>query len=351
MKQRPPASPVPRLMSLTTAVPSHLLHQADMAAESMRVFDNHRLAPVFAAAGIDTRHGSAPAAWFLQPQPLSERNDLFLACAIDLLAEAVGAALAEAGLEAGDIDAIVVASTTGIATPALDARLMRVLPFRPDVRRAPLFGLGCVAGVIGLARAADLARAYPQERVLLLSVDLCTLAFRAGDRSRTNMAAAAIFGDGAAAAIVSCRDDAFGPALGPNHEHTWPKGPDIMDWDIGGGGLRVLFNRALPDTVRTAFPPLAEAFLASVGLTTRDVSGFALHPGGARVVEAMEAGLGLPDGGLRHTRATLREHGNMSGPTALFVLKAMLDDYAVAGPVLLGALGPGFTAAMMIVHV
>lgn len=347
-------APVPRLQSLALAWPPHLLRQEDVAANGAEMFGAthggfERLAPIYRNALIETRHSCVPIDWYLKPHGFSERNDLFLASAVPLLAEAAGKALEQAGLAAADIDCIVAVCTTGIATPALDARLMQVMPFRPDVRRAPIFGLGCAGGVVGLARAADIARAHPQERVLLLVVELCALTFRAQDRSKSNLVATALFGDGAAAAVISCRDDARGPALGASREHTWPDSLDVMGWDVADDGLKVVFSRDIPTLVQEDFRPVATKFLADNGLTAADVGGFVCHPGGARVIEALEGCFELSEGSLTHTRAVLRDHGNMSAATVLFVLKTMLDDGA-RGPLLLTTLGPGFTAGLMLVH-
>ena len=347
--QCPSLAPVVRLNSLAVAVPAHELLQEDVAAQCIRLFGIEKLAPIYRNAGIRKRYACTPLAWFLEPHGLAERNDLFLDHAVALMARAARKALFQGGLEAGDIDAVVVVTTTGIATPALDARLMSVLSLRPDIRRAPLFGLGCAGGVIGLARAADMARARPGERVLLLAVDLCTLAFLAHDRSRSNMAATALFGDGAAACVLSCREDAGGPILGASHEQTWPAGPEVMDWDFDDGGLKPRFSRDLPATIRETVGPVALDFLTREGLSPSRLAGFACHPGGVRVVEALEAAFDLPPGGLRHTRRVLRDYGNMSVGTVLFVLRAVLDE-SPQGPVLLTAMGPGFTAGFMLVH-
>jgi alkylresorcinol/alkylpyrone synthase len=354
MPSAPSPAPVARLQSLALAWPPHVLRQEDVAANGAEMFATthggfERLAPVYRNALIETRHSCVPIEWYLKPHSFSERNDLFLKNAVTVLAEAAGKALDEAGLAAAEIDAIVVVCTTGIATPALDARLMQVMPFRPDVRRLPVFGLGCAGGVVGLARATDMAHAHPDERVLLLVVELCALTFRAQDRSKSNLVATALFGDGAAAAVISCRPDAKGPALGASREHTWPDSLDVMGWDVADDGLKVVFSRDIPTLVRDDFRPVATRFLADQGMTAADIGGYVCHPGGAKVIDALETCFDLPDGSLTHTRAVLRDHGNMSAATVLFVLKAMLEDGA-RGPLLLTTLGPGFTAALMLVH-
>ena len=191
-----------------------------------------------------------PFDWYLEDHSFGERNDIFLEQATDCLTRSrCQAPWTQAGLAAGDIDSIVTVCTTGIATPSLDARLMRRMDFRSDVERTPVFGLGCAGGVLGLARAAALARAKPTSRVLLLVVELCALTFRHNDRSKSNLVATALFGDGAAAAVISCRADyAAGAArLGPAGEHTWPDSLDVMGWDVADDGLKVVLLARHPD--------------------------------------------------------------------------------------------------------
>ena len=308
------------------------------------------LAPIYTNADIDNRHSCVPFEWYLQPHSFGERNGLFLENATKLLTEATQAALDQAGLQADEIDAIITVSTTGIATPSLDARIMRNLNFRSDVERTPVFGLGCAGGVLGLARAAALARAKPQSRVLLLVVELCALTFRHHDRSKSNLVATALFGDGAAAAIVSCRDEYDqSPRLGPSGEHTWPDSLDVMGWDVADDGLKVIFSRDIPTLVKDDLRPVVDNFLAKHGGTLNDIAGFICHPGGAKVLDALEDCFGLQRGDLSIAREVLRAHGNMSAVTVFFVLRAALDAGA-RGPQLLTTLGPGFTAGMMVVE-
>jgi alkylresorcinol/alkylpyrone synthase len=347
--------PAPRLAALATAVPPYDLPQAEVAERAAAMFSTTpggfaRLAPIYANAEIDNRHACTPIDWFLEPHSFAERNDLFLENAVDLLTQATQRALDQAGLEAADIDSIVTICSTGIATPGLDARLMEKLPFRRDVERTPVFGLGCAGGVLGLARAAAMAKAKPQSRVLLLVVELCALTFRNQDRSKSNLVATALFGDGAAAAIVSCRDEYEGePRLGPWGEHTWPDSLDVMGWDVADDGLKVVFSRDIPSLVRDDLRPVIDAFLNKQGAELNDVAGFVCHPGGAKVLDALEDCFGLQRGDLVHARDVLRAHGNMSAATVLFVLRETLDAKA-RGPQLMTTLGPGFTAGMMVVE-
>lgn len=353
-----PASPTPRLTALATAVPKHLIEQADVARMGAELFGAvdggfGRYAPVYRNAQIEHRHACTPLEWFGDDHSFSERNDLFLEHAVELLVEASTVALTEAGLEAGDIDTLVTVCTSGIATPGLDARLMEKVGFRRNVQRMPIFGLGCAGGVLGLSRAAAMAQAAPRSRVLLLVVELCSLTFRRKDRSKSNIVATALFGDGAAAAVVTCREDDKGAAeaarLGPWGEHTWPDSLDVMGWDVADDGLKVVFSRDIPTLVRQDLRPVVDRFLADNDIAMREIDAFVCHPGGAKVLDALEDCFELQRGDLKHARDTLRDHGNMSAATVLFVLKATLEAKA-RGRHLMTTLGPGFTAGMMILE-
>jgi alkylresorcinol/alkylpyrone synthase len=355
MFPRVPSGPIPRLVSLATAVPPFDIAQSEVSERAVEAFAATPnaaawLAPIYINAEIDTRHSCVPAQWYLSEHSFGERNDLFLDNAVELIAQAARDALDAAGLEPHDIDAIVTVCSTGVATPSLDARVMEKVGFRRNVERLPIFGLGCAGGVLGLARAAALAQARPDSRVLLLVVELCGLTFRLQDRSKSNLVATALFGDGAAAAIVSCRDEhAARPRLGPWGEHTWPDSLGVMGWEVADDGLKVVFSRDIPTLVREDLRPIVDAFLTRHGARLDDIDGFVCHPGGAKVLDALETCFELPQGALNHARNVLRQHGNMSAATVLFVLKETLEAHAT-GPQLMTTLGPGFTAGMMVVE-
>lgn len=336
----------PRILALATAVPPHRLRQEAVKAVAERLFgdvfpDLDRLMPVYSNAAIETRYSCVPLDWYEAEHSFGERNALYIEHALALLERSAASALAQAGLAAEAVDTIVLVSTSGIATPSLEARLLERLPFRRDVERLPIFGLGCAGGVLGLGRAAALARSRPESRVLLLTVELCGLTFRRNDRSKSNFVATALFGDGASAILLSCRGN--GPAVSGWGEHTWPDSLDVMGWRVEDDGLGVLFSRDIPALVRERMPAVAEAYLAKQGLTFADIDSFVCHPGGAKVIAAFEEVYGLSPGALGHSRAVLREFGNMSAATVLFVLERALAD-GRARRHLLTALGPGFTA-------
>lgn len=343
----------PRLLSVATAVPPYLLRQLDVQRRLRVIFDRRsadaeRYLPVFDNAGIDNRYSCVPLEWYEQDHGWSDRNPLYLDSAVTLLQEAAEGALQAAGLAAADIDGIVVVSTSGIATPSLDALLMERMDFRRDVFRLPIFGLGCAGGVLGMARAARLAEAVPAERVLFLVVEPCALTFCRGDQSKSNIVATALFGDGASAAVISCTGD--GPTIAATGEYTWPGTLDVMGWGVEDDGLRVIFSRDIPSLVRERFRPALDGFLAGQGLVCRDIDEWLCHPGGAKVMDALEDVLGVGRGTLEHSRSVLRDFGNMSAVTVMFVLARALGHGGIGRRALMSSLGPGFTAAFLLLE-
>jgi alkylresorcinol/alkylpyrone synthase len=349
----------PRLLSLATAVPRYTLAQSDVAVLARRIFGGpdseiEYLLPIFENAGIAQRRSCVPLEWYLAPVGWQERNRLYLDNALDLIETAATDCLGQAGLDARQVDAILCVSTTGLATPSLDARLMDRLPFRPDVERLPVFGLGCAGGTLGLARAAALAKAKPGSRVLLLVVELCGLTFRPGDRSRANIVATALFGDGAVGAIVTADQDEGGPVAGPalSHwgEYRWPGSLGVMGWEIEADGFGVLFSKDIPSLIREHYGEALDGFLERSGLARGAFAGHVFHPGGEKVVGAFEQVLGLTSGSMRHAREVLRHYGNMSAASVLFVLERVLAERP-KGRLLISSLGPGFTAAFAVMDV
>lgn len=338
---------VPRLAGVATAVPGFELRQPQIAAAARGVFNGRaevfeRMWPIYANAGIERRYSCVPLDWFQHPHGWRERHDLFVENALELLRRAAQDCLDRAGMAPDRIDGITVVSTTGMTTPSLDARLMERMAFRRDVQRLPLFGFGCAGGVAGLSRTAALVRANPRQHWLFLVVELCGLTFRPGDQSNGNIVATALFGDGAAAALISVEAD--GPAVTGWGEHTWSDSLDVMGWRVEDDGFGVQFSRDIPSLVRREFRAATDRFLEAEGLSLADIEAFALHPGGVKVVDALQAALGLPPEMLQSSRDVLRDFGNMSAATVMFVLAQTLPT-APPGRVLLGALGPGFTAA------
>jgi len=340
-----------RLLGLATALPPHRFTQDQARAAAAGVFagafaDLGRLLSLYDHAGIDARHSAMPLAWHTAPHGLAERNRLYLEHAETLLLTAASRALARAGREAAAVDAVVTVSSTGIATPSLDARIADRLGLRADVERTPLFGLGCAGGVAGLARGAALARAAPGAVVLVLVVELCTLTLRLGDRSKANLVACALFADGAAAAVLGT--DGSGPELLASGEHRWPDTLDVMGWTVADDGLGVLFAVTVPDVVRHRVRDAATSFLARHGLDLAGIDRWIAHPGGAKVLSAFEQAFALPPAALDDSRVVLRDCGNMSAPTVLFVLERALRAPGWRRG-LVTAMGPGFTGSFAVI--
>ncbi len=338
------------ILSLATMTPPHDLSQAE-AIEAARELiggqfaDFERLAAVYVNAGIEHRQLAMPVEWYRRPRTFQERAAVYLDVAVALFVKVASRALDEAGVRAEDVDTIVTVSSTGIATPSLEARAMAFLPFRTDVARVPVFGLGCAGGVSGLGLSSKLARATPGSTVLFVTVELCSLALRTDKADKADIISTALFGDGAAACVLRSGEDGFAH-IGASAEKTWNDTLDIMGWQAEPTGLGVVLNRAIPVFARREMRQAMTVMLEPQGLAVDDIDRFICHPGGAKVVDAIEGALLLGQGTLVEEREVLRDHGNMSAPTVLFVL----DRYRRRGlPSLsvLNALGPGFTASSL----
>jgi alkylresorcinol/alkylpyrone synthase len=307
-----------------------------------------RLSGVFDNAGIDHRHVVAAPGWYEESHGWADRNAVYLQAAEQLFEEAAASAIANAGLTPKDIDGVVSVSTTGIATPSLEARVGPRLGLRPDVHRVPLFGLGCAGGVSGLATAARLAAAEPGSRWLFVTVETCSISIRLDSDDPAAVVATALFGDGAAAAVVGHCEPGLAK-IGGSAEKLWPDTQRIMGWDVEDPGLAVVFDRAIPPFIERELKPAVDDMLRELGLERGDVARFCCHPGGVKVIDAIETALELPNGELDLERNVLREFGNMSAPTVLFVLDRLLSR-GLPERVLMTAFGPGFTCAGLILE-
>jgi alkylresorcinol/alkylpyrone synthase len=342
-----------RVLSVATAVPPFVLGQREVSrrielALGPRSREIVRLLPMFGNTGIDRRYSCVPIEWYEELHGWPERNRVYLDAAVDLLESATRRVLAQSGRGHDELDAIVVVSTTGIATPSLDALLMERMQLPRTIARLPIFGLGCAGGVIGLARAAAMARANPHALVLFLVVELCALCFRRDDFSKSNIVATALFGDGAAAALISCTGE--GPRIRGGGEYTWPDSLDVMGWDVTGEGLKAIFSRDIPELISTKMHDVVTDFLRRHDLTLRDIDCFICHPGGAKVIDALETAFELDPGRLSTAREVLRDYGNMSAATVMFVLERAIADSAPWNRALVSALGPGFTAGFTLLE-
>jgi alkylresorcinol/alkylpyrone synthase len=341
----------PRLTAIASAVPPHPIDQEEVIGRLENMLGQSaeldRLLPVFLNCGVRRRYSVVAPEWFDRPHSWPERNRSYLSAAIALLDVVAGRLLDRAEMQPEEFGAIVVVSTTGIATPSLDAMLLERLRLPRTIQRLPIFGLGCAGGAIGLARAAALAAAMPEKAVLLLVVELCTLSFRHREPTKSNIVATALFGDGAAGAVVRC--GGTGPLIAAAGEHTWPQSLEVMGWEVAADGLKALFSRDIPRLVAADLGAVARAFLEPHGLLLNAIDRFACHPGGPKVIAACERAFGLAPGILADERAVLRDFGNMSAATVLFVLERVLararSERKSWVQALVTALGPGFTAA------
>ncbi|WP_018181695.1 type III polyketide synthase [Kaistia granuli] len=352
------------LRSLVTVVPEHRIPQTIAKERAREVFGSRmpffdQLEQVFDNAAIEARYSCLPVEWFLGPADFEEKTRLYQQHATALAFEAANRALDQAVLRPQDIDVIVFVSSTGISTPSIDARLLNLIPFRTDVMRLPVFGLGCAGGVLGLTRTAQMARSQPGLNCLLIVVELSSLAFRYDRLTKSNLVASALFGDGAAAAVVTtgpaglATSDAA-PAklasLGLGGEHCWPETLDVMGWNIDAQGFDVIFQQSIPQIIADDYPAALSGFLDGHGLTMADIDRPCCHPGGAKVMDELEKVFNYPKFGLEAERRVLAAYGNMSAPTVLFVLDELLGSGA-KGNLLMSSLGPGFTAAFQMVRV
>ncbi len=364
---------VARLLGLGTAVPSHVARQEDAKALLATLLSNgsgggesngdwSRLLPVFDHGGIETRRLCMPLEWYAADHSFGERNEHYIEQAVALSTEAAAHALEQAELTPSDVDHVVFVSSTGIATPSLDATISNRMSLRSDVRRTPIWGLGCAGGAAGLARARDFAVASPGTRILLIAVEICSLAFQRRERSKRNLVAASLFADGAAAAVVAT--DPAGATRAANGRGgttleieasgsmLWPDTLDVMGWETDGDGLHVVFSRDIPAIVRGWVRESVDRFLERQRMRLSEIAHVVSHPGGMKVLEAYQEALSLPAAAFRHSRDILRERGNMSSPTCLFVLERFLGTGAIAPGerALLTALGPGFSAEYVLMR-
>lgn len=336
------------LLSLATATPPHVLVQSEVASAMHHVFADafrrsETMAGVFASTGIRTRRAARPLDWYLEPHGWPERTAAYVEAATALFVEVAETALARAGCSAGDVDTVVTVSTTGIATPSLEAVVHGRMGFRADVERVPVFGLGCAGAVTGLAVAARLARARPGSTVLLVTVELTTLAFRLDRSDKASLISTALFGDGAAACVLRSGETGIA-AIEGGGEHLWPGTLDIMGWTIDPAGFGVVLARDVPSFATANLQPAVAGILGRLGVAWEDVGRFVCHPGGTKVLTAIERAFDLGQGALDHERAVLADYGNMSAPTVLFILDRAIAAGLPARSVLV-AMGPGFTAS------
>ncbi|HET6203144.1 MAG TPA: 3-oxoacyl-[acyl-carrier-protein] synthase III C-terminal domain-containing protein [Planctomycetota bacterium] len=343
-----PSRPRPRIASVATAVPEYALGAEETTECLVRLFpaeDPEFVRALVARSGVERRYFPFPAEQLLSPGDFTLRNARYAEVALELCHRAGRTALERAALDPGEVDVVLDVSCTGISIPALDVDLAPRLGLRPDACRVPITESGCAGGGLGLGLATRFARGG--ERVLLVAVELCSGTLVREDRSRTNLVAGALFGDGAAAAVVL--PEGRGPRIVATGSHLFPATRAAMGFDVGTHGLRILLQRELPEILRRELRPAVEAFLARHGRTAGDVGLHLLHPGGRRVLEVYGEVFALENGALRFSREALRRYGNLSSASILAVLDLAFEAGARPDPGkegLLVAFGPGLSAEM-----
>jgi alkylresorcinol/alkylpyrone synthase len=348
-----------RIVAVAPALPDHAYSQSDITAELSDLITHDAtkravLERFHAASGIGTRHTVLPLEAYRDLTSFGDANDIWIREGTALATRAVSAALATAGLDADQIDYVFFTSVTGIAAPSIDARLVPALGMRPNVKRVPSFGLGCVAGAAGLARVHDYLLGHPDEIAVLVSVELCSLTLQQGDDSVANFVASGLFGDGAAAVVVAGADRAAelglpGPDILGTRAALYPDSASVIGFDVGGTGFRIVLTAAVADTIDANIAADVDGLLADHAVERADVGAWLAHPGGPRVLEAFERGLDLDRADLAASWRSLDAVGNLSSSSVLHVLADMLHQPPGTHGVLF-ALGPGVTSEYVLLR-
>jgi alkylresorcinol/alkylpyrone synthase len=346
----------PRVSAVGRALPKNHFNQEQLIAALRGLWpskhDNlDRLEDLHRATQVSGRHLALPLQDYFRLDSFAKRNDAWIRAALELGEEALSDALARARLSPADVDHLFFVTVTGLATPSIEARLMNRLGMKPSLKRTPIFGLGCVAGAAGTARAADYLRAYPDEVAVLLSVELCSLTLQRDDLSVANIVASGLFGDGAAAAVLAgSRRDAEGPRILATRSVFYPDTERVMGWDVVDSGFKLVLSAKVPEVVWEHIGHDVDVFLVEHGLTRRHIRHWIAHTGGPKVLQAFEGALALPEGALARSWRSLRDVGNLSSSSVLFVLGDLLDA-GEAKPGDLGvlvAMGPGFCSEIVL---
>ncbi|OEF96679.1 chalcone synthase [Desulfuribacillus alkaliarsenatis] len=374
------------ILSLGTCNPQYQVNQETTSAFIEKLFSKHhqdinRLLQVVQNGEILKRHISAPADWFEHKHSFQEKNELYIKTAVELGVEAIDRCLEHEQLKTllgrkvscDEIDAIFFVSSSGIATPTIDARIMNLRSFSPHTKRVPIWGLGCAGGVAGISRAFDYCKAYPEANVLVLCIELCSLTFQREDYSKSNLIGTSLFADGVACALVSgdqsnllnwrkgliASSEASARKAIPRVFDTMstfmPNSEDVMGWDLKDDGLYVVFSKDIPSIIRRWLKPNLEEFLTRNNIAAKDIKHFVAHPGGKKVLQAYRDALQLDFEMTEKSRLVLQQYGNMSSPTVLFVLSEFMESTYNANQCREGdigimlALGPGFSSELALI--
>ena len=359
----PPSSSsciTPVIAGTATALPAHRYGQHELAEVARQLLPELRLEAgviqrFFRRVGVEQRFLALEASEYAALSGLGQRNDAWLRVAGPLAERAVHDALRDAGLRPEDVNALFTTTITGIAVPSLDARLMNRMPFDAAVKRTPLFGLGCLAGAAGIARAADYLRAFPREVAMLISVELCSLTLQREDASLANVISSGLFGDGAAAVVLVGAEHPLakrGVRVLDSRSRFFPRTERVMGWDVVDGGFKIVLSPHVPAIAREGVPGLVDELLARNGRERGDIAAWVAHPGGPAVMSALAEGLGVAKDALEPTRKSLAQVGNLSSASVLFLLddfrkkvRPARDSYGV-----MLAMGPAFCAEAVLLQ-
>ncbi|MEI5907255.1 3-oxoacyl-[acyl-carrier-protein] synthase III C-terminal domain-containing protein [Bacillus spongiae] len=355
---------MPKIINVESEIPPIQITQEKAVGFAKSLFsssfkDIDRLLPIFTHSDITTRYFVKDIDWFSKEHSFEEKNNLFIENSVELGKNCIEKIIQQTeGLNYGDIDAIITICTSGIATPTIEARIMNLLPFSPYVKRIPIWGLGCAGGAAGLARAQDYCVAYPKANVLVLTIELCSLTFQVNDRSKSNLVGTALFADGVACALVSgdksavlVHQNRVLPSIIGTQSILKKDSLDVMGWDIRNEGMFVVFSKNIPSLVQSWLRPNVDHFLQQYEITLNDVSNFVVHPGGKKVLDAYKVSLNVTDEQLFLARKVLKDFGNMSSATVLYVLKEHFKKSIQNGEYGLAlALGPGFASELLLMR-
>ena len=353
---------MPRVISVGTAnVPiSYDQHVAKEFARDLftkRRDDIERLLPIFDHTLIENRHFCYAREWFTKEHTFVERSESFVENGLKLSRDALDKCLQKADADYTDFDHIIYVSSTGISAPTIDALLINELKLNTHLKRTPIWGLGCVAGAVGLSRAVEYVKANPEDAVMLIALEICSLAFQKDDFSKSNIVAIALFSDGAAATLIAGKDHRLYNSSDINlinsYSTTYYDSLDVMGWDVVETGFKAIFSKDIPTIVKNNVKGNILEFIEQYDLTIPDLKHFVLHPGGAKVLDEYEKALGLENGSIKHSRNILRDHGNMSSPTVLYVLNDFMTsgEYNPGDYGLISALGPGFSSELILFNI
>jgi alkylresorcinol/alkylpyrone synthase len=346
-----------KIAGVGSALPQHYYEQSTLTAWLQEVWaDNpavvRRVPELHKNARVRGRYLALPLERYAELRDFTACNAAWQTCALELGERAAAAALQRAGLRPTDVDTILFSTVTGVGSPSLDARLVNAMGFRPDVARLPLFGLGCVAGAAAVARACDLVRGRPDGVALVLTVELCSLTFQRDDRSVANLISAGLFGDGASAAVVvGERRPAAGPAVLATRSVFYPDTEQVMGWTIGAHGFRIVLSPDVPAVARERLPADVDAFLRDLGVPRSSIQSWVCHPGGPKVLQALQDGLGLQPADLACSWESLERVGNLSSASVLLILEQTLARRPAPGTLgVMLAMGPGFCSELLLLR-